>query len=275
MSNKCFIKKCLTVILLILFLLLIIFMVNKYEKYKNIENFESNPWTTDRDKLAAEKVDLNEVQKKTVTDMINAISSDTLKSLVATQSPLLTGPPGPPGMQGPAGTSLIASGRLVNKNGSYDNSSSINDNYFNPKYIVSRTEGTSPTSSLSFMTNVSPFASYQHWSLDVNNNIVNRYDNTCLTMTPTQDKLYMDKCNNNNNNQKWKWDSSNRIISTTASTDKNLKCIGLTQPVNNILTTNVPGCSGDKCLSNTPRRYMVIKDCNVNNVNEDEIWSFV
>jgi hypothetical protein len=275
MSNKCFINKCLTIILLILFLLLIIFIINKYEKYKNIENFESNPWTTDKDKLAAEKVDLNEVQKKTVTDMINAISSDTLKNLVATQSPLLTGPQGPPGMQGPAGTTLIASGRLVNKNGSYDSTSSLNDNYFNPKYIVSRTEGTSPTSSLSFMSSVSPFASYQHWSLDVNNNITNRYDNTCLTMTPTQDKLYMDKCSNNNNNQKWKWDNSNRIISTTASTDKKLKCIGLTQPINNILTTNVPGCSGDKCLSNTPRRYMVIKDCDINNVNEDEIWSFV
>jgi hypothetical protein len=287
-------NKFLCVILLILFLLLIIVIINKYDMMKynntlynntlynntlNIENFADTPslnlWTTTPEQQAAQTTDLNDVQKKTVTNMITSISTDTLKSLIATQSPLLTGPQGPPGSQGPSGTSLIASGRLVNKNGSYDVTNNPNTNYFNPRYIVSRSEGTNPTASLSFMDEVSPFASFQNWSLDINNNVKNRYDDTCLTMNITQDKLYMDKCNNNNTNQKWNWDSTNRIISTSASTDRMLKCIGLTKPESNVATTNIPGCKGSTCLSNTPRRFMVVKDCDINNVNEDEVWSFV
>lgn len=273
-------------LLLILLILFIIIIIRKYychdynynDNNKNIltENFASNPWITDKDVLEAEKAPLNEVQKKEVENMVQSLTSSELKTLISTQSPLLVGPAGPPGIQGPPGTPLIASGRLVNKNGSYDNygGNNPNTNYFNPLYIVSRTEGTSPTSSLSFMEQVSPFASYQSWSLDVNNNIINRYDKSCLTMNETQDKIYMDKCSSNPN-QKWTWDSSNRIISTTASTDKKLKCIGLTKPETNVLTTSLPGCKGDSCLSNTPRRYLNVKDCDINNVNEDEIWSFI
>lgn len=268
MSNK-----ILCILLIILFVLLVITV---YYKYRLVENFASNEWTTNKDVLEAEKASLNDVQKNEVKNMITSIANSQLKTLITTQSPLLTGPAGPPGIQGPPGTTLIASGRLVNKNGSYDNygTNNPNTNYFNPLYIVSRTEGTSPASSLSFMEKVSPFASYQNWNLDVNNNIKNRYDSTCLTMNTTQDKLYMDKCNNTPN-QKWLWDSSNRIISTSASDDKKLKCVGLTDPKTDVLTTNLPGCNGDSCLSNSPRRYLSIKDCDINNINEDEIWSFI
>jgi hypothetical protein len=245
-----------------------------YRKYNNIEKFASNAWTTDKDKLAAEKAPLNDVQTDQVKNMITSISQDQLKTLVTTQSPLLTGPQGPQGPQGPSGTQLVASGRLINKSGSFIKDDKNENNFFMPKYVVTRTQGTSPTSSLSFMDNVSPFGSFQNWQLDVNQNIKNRFDNTCLTMDSTQDKIYMSACGDTPN-QKWSWDNSNRIISTTASNNKNLKCIGLTKPEVNVLTTNIPNCNDKECMSNTPRRYLVVKDCEINNINEDELWAFV
>jgi hypothetical protein len=268
MNNKNF-----NILLLVLFLILILMIINnKIFKNKNIENFASNEWSTNKDTLAAEKASLNDTQKQEVVNMIKSITNDELKTLISTQSPLLTGPPGPQGPQGPAGTTLIASGRLINKNGSFNNSSDENSLY--PNYVVTRTEGTNQTSSLSYMDNLSPFAPFQRWQLDINNNLVNKYDGNCLTMSSTQDKLYIDKCNNNPN-QKWSWDNSNRLISTTASDSRNLKCIGLTTPEKNILTTNLPGCSGKQCMSDTARRFLVVKDCDINSIKEDELWSFI
>jgi hypothetical protein len=84
----------------------------------------------------------------------------------------------------------------------------------------------------------------------------------------------MSECSNSPN-QKWSWDNSNRIISTTASTDRNLKCVGLTKPEINVLTTNIPNCTDKECMSNTPRRYLIVKDCQINNINDDELWTFV
>jgi hypothetical protein len=234
----------------------------------------SNKWTTNKDQLAAEQTGLSPTQKTEVENMINSISKSQLKTLIATQNPLLVGPQGPQGIQGPAGTQLIASGRLVNKYGSFDNNKSGDNNYFLPKYVATRTEGTSASSSLSFMDDVSPFASFQSWQLDVNNNLKNRYDNNCLTINDKNDKLYIDKCTDSPN-QKWMWDNSNRLISTTNSSNTSLKCIGVTSPQTNVLTTNVPNCTGKECSSNSPREYLVLKDCDINNINEDEIWSFV
>ena len=264
-------NKLICTILLVLFIIMLFLIINK--KNNTTENFASNAWTTDKDQLASESASLNDTQKTEVKNMIDSITQAQLKKLISTQSPLLTGPPGPQGIQGPAGTQLIASGRLVNKNGSYDKGVD-SQNFFNPQYVVTRTEGTSPISSLSFMDTVSPFVSFQNWNLDVNNNLKNRYDDTCLTMNATQDKLYMDKCGDNPN-QKWSWDNSNRIISTTASSNRKLKCISLTKPEQNVLTTNIPGCNGQDCMSNTARRFLTVKDCAINNINDDELWSFV
>lgn len=276
MSNK-----LICTLLLILFIILILLIINrKIINYNKIENFatdtkdsKSNAWTTNKDVLADEKKSLNDTQKTEVTNMINAISESKLKSLISSQSPLLVGPQGPQGIQGPSGTTLIASGRLINKSGSFDKSD-VNNNYLIPKYVVTRTEGTSPTSSLSFMDDTSPFASFQNWQLDINNNLKNRYDGNCLTMGTADNKLYIDKCGDNPN-QKWNWDNSNRIISTSNSNNRVLKCIGLSNPERNILTTNVPGCNGNQCQTNTARRYLHVKDCEINNIHEDEVWSFV
>jgi hypothetical protein len=280
MSNKIFSS---ILLFLFIFLLILILHKNSYEHFDGdtVPNEStadpstpSNKWTTNKDKLALESMSLNDTQRTEVTNMINSLTSSQLKTLISTQSPLLTGPQGPPGIQGPPGTQLIASGRLVNKNGSFDNKPSNDNNYFTPQYVVTRTEGTSKDSSLSFMDTISPFASFQNWQLDLNNNLKNRYDGTCLTMDPSKDKLYMDKCSDNNN-QKWSWDNSNRIISTTASTDRMLKCISLTNPELNVVTTNLPGCNGEGCANNKSRRYLVVKDCAINNMRDEELWSFV
>ena len=265
MSNK-----LICTMLLILFIILLLFIINRKN---NIENFKSNSWTTNQEQLDAENATLTDAQKTEIKNMITSITNSQLKTLISTQSPLLSGPQGPPGIQGPAGTKLVASGRLVNKKGSFD-STSKETHHFIPKFVATRTEGTSPTSSLSFMDHIAPFASFQNWQLDVDNNLVSRFDGHCLTANPSQDKLYIDKCDNSEN-QKWVWDKTNRLISTGTSSSNKLKCIGLSTPEYNVLTTNIPNCEGNQCLSNTPRQFLTLKDCAINNVSEDELWSFV
>ena len=274
--------KLLCVVIAILYIIIIFIILNKYlhiRLNKNLnEGFASNAWTTNKDQLTTESTPLNDTQKTEIKNMITSISSAQLKDMVSTQSPLLTGPQGPPGAIGPSGTTLIASGRLINKSGSYPDTSNTQGpntgpNYFNPSFIVSRTEGTSPSSSLSFMDSTQPFVSYQNWELDINNNIKNRYDETCLTMSDTQDKIYMATCASLPS-QKWTWDKTNRLISTSKSTSTNLKCIGLTPPEKNIITTNIPGTTTNNS-SNSSRRYLVVKDCAINTSTDDELWSFI
>jgi len=267
------INKVLCIILLFLFIIIIYKIINKNN---TLENFASDKWTTNKDKLEAESQSLNDTQKNEVKNMITSISKSELKSLISSQSPLLVGPTGQQGIQGPAGTKLIASGRLINKSGSYDSTiDQKSNNYFIPQFVVTRTQGTNPTSSLAFIDNISPFGSFQNWQLDINNNIINRYDNTCLTMDNSASKLYMSTCVEDSPSQKWTWDNTNRIISTSASSNTNLKCIGLTKPEVNILTTNIPNCKGNECLSNSARKYLIVKDCDINNINEDELWAFI
>lgn len=287
-------KRIISSLLLVLFIFLLLLIINRKLIIKtNIENFKaddkkddkkdkkkddkkddsSDPWNTDRNELEDQKKSLNPVQKDEVTNMINSISESKLKKMVVEQSPLLVGPPGPQGVQGPAGSLYIASGRLINKSGSF-NKYDENNNYFVPKFSVTRSEGTNSTSSLAFMDDSSSFSSVQNWQLEANNFLKNRYDDNCLTMSNTDNKIYIDKCTDNNQNQKWTWDDSNRIVSTTNSNNIKLKCIGLSKPEINITTTNIPGCKGDSCSNNVPRRYLISKDCEINNVNEDEIWDF-
>ena len=263
-------NKILSVFLL---LLLFIFILSIIHNRKNKTEYFANNWTKNKDTIKAENQSLNSVQQNQVIDIVKSTTNSQLKTLIATQSPLLQGPQGPMGPQGPAGSNYVVSGRLINKIGSYDNN--MTDNPFAAKYAVTRTEGTNQTSSLSFMDKSSPFASYQNWYLDNNGNLVNKFDNNCLTMDPTQEKLYMSQCNNDNPNQKWTLDNTNRIISTTGSNNRNLKCIGLTLPEQNVITTNIPGCSGQTCVSNTPKQYLIVKDCSINQINDDELWTFI
>ena len=84
----------------------------------------------------------------------------------------------------------------------------------------------------------------------------------------------MDKCDQSNINQKWSWDSRNRIISTNKKTGNKLQCLSIINK-NNYSITSVPNCVGDKCLKTGPLNFLNIKDCDINTVNDDEIWSFI
>jgi hypothetical protein len=267
-------------IFIILIILLLLFLINRINikniknKPKYLENFQTK-WTVDKDILKSELQSLNDIQKTEIKNMINSISQNKLKDLLTSQSPLLVGPEGPPGPQGPSGSTYIATGRLINKNGSFEKHDDKN-NYFIPQYVVSRTEGNNSNSSLSFMDNVNPFGSYQNWELDINNHLKNRYDNSCLTINKNNNKIYMDKCDDNNVDQKWLWDNkTNRIISTELSKHNKLKCIGLSTPETNIITTNVPGCKEKNCINKKSRKYLELKECDINFIKDDEIWTFI
>lgn len=250
--------------------ILIICLFYFINKIKNIqENFSA--WNKTNAQVKAEKEGLNKNQLAEVTKIAEQTSKKSLVDLITAQSPLLVGPAGPTGLQGPPGTTLIASGRLANKKASFNNK---NKDKINPDMVVTRTEGTSPTSSLAFVDKIQPFASYQDWQLDLNNNLKNRFDNTCVTMSTTSNKIYMDKCDPNNSNQKWTWDNTNRLISTSNSTASKLKCIGIKNEQNTNITS-VPGCVGKNCLKTGKYNFLVTKDCSVNNVKEDEVWAFI
>ena len=237
-----------------------------------LEGFQSNenPWFEDDDEKKYNSLGLNDKQKKEVKNMINQVTKKELKELINSQSPLLTGPVGPKGPPGPTGGNYIAVGRLANKLGSHRKGARLAI----PEYVATRTEGTDNAQSLTFMSNIVPYASFQDWTLGSDNQLKSRYDQTCLTFDDKNNKLYMAECKNNPK-QQWTWDNtSNRIISTNQE-NQSLKCIGLSKPEINKLTTNVPGCKDDACMNDIERRFLEIKDCDPNSVKEDEIWGFI
>jgi len=243
------INKLLCIVLLLLFILLIALFLKEINSNKEInhplyetsiiENFEdsnTNPWNEDDNKIAYDKMGLNDKQKNEVKNMINQVTKEELERLINIQSPLLVGPVGPQGPSGPTGGNYIATGKLANKSGSHKKGS----NSFVPEYIATRTEGTDNAQSLSFMSSIIPYASYQDWILGSDNKLKSRFDDNCLTYDNKNNKLFISECKIDDPNQNWSWDnSSNRLISTNQN-NQNLKCIGLTQPEVNKLTTNVP-----------------------------------
>jgi hypothetical protein len=259
-------------IFLIIIIIIILFnVINNLNKKKKIEYFEASSasWDKSSEDVKKENQGLTPNQVTQIKNISSAISKDTLTNLVQTQSPLLAGPVGPMGPQGPAGTTLIASGKLANKKSSFNEKNKII-----PQFVVARTEGTNPSASLNFMDSISPFASYQDWQLDINNNIKNRYDNTCMTMSKTNNKIYMDVCDPNNANQKWKWDNTNRLISTSNSSNTILKCISIQEMENNNITS-IPGCVGKKCIKSGKQNFLVVGDCKVNDIKDNQVWGFI
>jgi hypothetical protein len=258
-------------IFLIIIIIIILFnVINNLNKKKKIEYFESSAsWGSSSEDVNKENQGLTPNQVTQIKNISSSISKDTLTNLIQTQSPLLAGPPGPIGPPGPAGTTLVASGKLANKKGSFNEK-----NKTVPQFVVTRTEGTNPSASLSFMDGISPFVSYQHWQLDINNNIKNRFDNTCMTMSKTDNKIYMDNCDPNNANQKWTWDNTNRLISTSNSTNSMLKCI-TTQEMENTHITSIPGCVGKTCTKSGKQNFLVVGDCKVNDIQDNQVWGFI
>jgi hypothetical protein len=258
-------------IFLIIIIIIILFnVINNLNKKKKIEYFESSAsWGKSSEDVNKENQTLTPNQVTQIKNMVQQGSTDALTTIMQSNKQLLTGPIGPPGPPGPAGTTLVASGRLANKKTSFNEK-----NKTIPQLVVARTEGTNPSTSLSFMDEISPFTSYQYWQLDINNNLKNRFDNTCMTMSTTDNKIYMDNCDPNNANQKWTWDNTNRLISTSNSTNNILKCIS-TQEMENTHITSVPNCVGKNCMISGKKNFLVVGDCKVNDIQDTQVWGFI
>ena len=278
-------------IFLIIVLIIFIFYII-YKKTFNVERFQASadkPLTepkpagwgesrADKEKSNKEMAE-NEKLQNTITNIVKS----QLDQITATQGAIIKGPAGPVGPQGPAGTPLIASGKLINKTSSFDNAASTTGtiNYFNPKYVLTRTGGTDPKFSISYLDDNSAFASFQDWQYDINNNIKSRYDDNCLTMDSNKmnQVLYLDKCDPANNYQKWKWDNiSNRFLSMMDnSSPTKIKCIVSSTPsgTNTNITNNL-NCKGNECTQTKPvQKIAEVSDCDKNTVNDNEVWTFI
>lgn len=281
------------VIFLFIFLFSIFYKKNRFNNKKILfENFQSTPastsstgddskksaWTTNRADAAQESADAE--QDKKLKNTITNIVKNQLDQIKATQGSIIKGPAGPAGPQGPAGTTLISAGKLVNKSNSFD-SSTTPLNYFTPQYVLTRTGGTDPKYSVSYMDNNSAFASFQDWQYDINNNIISRYDGNCLTMdnNTINQVLYLEKCDSANNNQKWKWDNvSNRLVSIVPNSNpQKVKCIVAADPSgNNTNISNNLNCSGTDCSTSKPiKKIAEVLDCDMNTINDNEVWTFM
>ncbi len=232
-------------------------------------DIKMDEWNGSPEEIEEQKKGLTKKQECQIKNMIKDSVRKNVMDALSAQNPLMTGPAGPIGPPGPAGSKLIASGKLLNQKGSYSKSNEV-------KRVATRTNGTNPSSSLIFLDEQTPFASYQDWQYTDNNQIKSRYDGTCLTFQPGQDELYMDTCSNNNQKQKWFWDKTNRLISLDTSQNKkgSIKCMTVSKPKTISTTASIPDCKGNKCENKGNVMYLMVKDCDPNNVRSDEIFGF-
>ena len=199
------VNKILCIVLLLLFILILYLFIQELNKKPNnkipiplfnvdlppqiIENFQDNenPWMKDDDQIKYDSLGLNDKQKKEIKNMIKQVSKKELQELINIQSPLLVGPQGPQGPSGPIGGNYIATGKLANKSGSHKKGSTK----LIPEYVVTRTEGTDNSQSLSFMSSIVPYASFQDWVLGADSKLKSRFDNNCLTFDNKDNKLFI------------------------------------------------------------------------------------
>jgi hypothetical protein len=258
--------------LIILSLFYFIHIINTKNYKTDIENFQSSVWTTSRDELKKKEED--EENDKKLHEKIKSTVHQHLNQLQTNHGAIIKGPSGPIGPQGPAGTTLINSGKLINKETSFDFQNNLEPNYFMPQYVLTRSGGPSPLHNIAYMDKNSAFASHQDWHYDFNNHIKSRYDDNCITIDNTRQVLYLDKCDSNNMNQKWKWDNkSNRIHSIQNPG----KCMVSTTATGNF--TNISGnlnCNGDECnQSKSIKKIGELWDCDQNIIKNNEVWTFI
>ncbi len=230
-------------------------------------------WNKSPEEIKREKERLSKMMECQVRNIIKENVRNNVMDILSAQKPLMSGPSGPVGPPGPPGSKLQASGRLYNQLGSFESTDTA---YERPNMVVSRASGTNPSSSYVFMDKITPFVSYQTWYYNDKNQIINRYDNNCMTYTKGSDKIYMDQCDDNNMRQKWFWDRTNRFVSLDTSDNKgeNVRCMNVSTPMTDSLMSSVPDCTGDQCTNKGLKRFLVVGDCGKNTVTSSQLFSF-
>jgi hypothetical protein len=230
-------------------------------------------WGKSKKEIQKQKASLSKMMECQVRNLIKEQVRNNVMDVLSAQRPLLSGPSGPVGPPGPPGSKLQASGRLFNQLGSFESTDTA---YERPNMVVSRASGTNPSSSYVFMDKITPFVSYQTWYYNDKNQIINRYDNNCMTYTKGSDKIYMDQCDDNNMRQKWFWDRTNRFVSLDTSDNKgeNVRCMNVSTPMTDSLMSSVPDCTGDQCTNKGLKRFLVVGDCGKNTVTSSQLFSF-
>ncbi len=234
-------------------------------------DIKMDEWGGNPEEIKKQKEGLTKKQQCEVKNLLKQFVRTNVMEALSAQNPIMTGPVGPAGPPGPAGSKFMASGRLLNQIGSFGkNQSTV------PVRVATRTSGTSDISSLVYMETPTPFVSYQDWIYNDKNQITNRYDGSCLTYKDGQEKVYMSECNEQNMKQKWIWDKSNRFISLdpTATQKNKIKCLSISSPNTDPLMSSLPDCVGDKCKNKENLQYVIVKDCNPNEIQSNEIFGF-
>lgn len=230
-------------------------------------------WSESANDIKKENVKLSKMMECQIRNMIKENVRNNVVDVLSAQRPLMSGPSGPIGPPGPPGSKLQASGKIYNQLGSFESTDTM---YERPNMVVSRASGTNPSSSYVYMDKITPFVSYQTWYYNDKNQVVNRYDNNCMTYTKGSDKIYMDQCDDNNMRQKWFWDRTNRFVSLDTSENKGekIKCLNVTTPMTDSLMSSVPDCTGDQCTNKGLKRFLVVGDCGKNTVTSSQLFSF-
>ncbi len=231
-------------------------------------DIQVDEWNGSPEEIAKAKEGLSQKQICQIQSMMKDTVRKNVMDALSAQNPLMTGPAGPIGPPGPAGTKLIASGKLLNQKSSLGGKGHMK--------VATRTAGTNSMSSYIYMDSPIPFVSYQDWQYNDKNQIVSRYDGTCLTYKAGQDELFMNTCDDQDQKQKWFWDKNNRLISLDTSLNKKgkIKCMSVSKPKTISTTASIPDCKGKQCENKGNVMYLSVKDCNPNSVMSDEIFGF-
>ncbi len=274
--TSCQLKEFLGLFLLIL----VIYLGYKIHQYRSMasaiqENYEDYKTNVEQQNFNA--TPLSATQKDEVKGIFKDIVPETVSKYVNNNKDLLKGPVGPAGPIGMSGGTFIERGFLVNKSGSY---SSTNKFYANPDTVLVRTSGNDPKTSLAFLDKFSPFSSYQKWSLNSSNQLVNDYDGSCIGFNPNsgdKEKIYMTACNDNSS-LKMVRDKYNRFVINDTVGTPTQKCLVLGSPEPNVLSSGLPDCisgSSDCFKVGFGKPYAKISQCDPAIPKDNEVWSFL
>ncbi len=246
-----------------------------YEDYSIQENYEDYKTNVEEQQLNA--IPLSATQKDEVKGIFKDIVPETVSKYVNDNKDLLRGPVGPAGPIGMSGGTFIDKGYLVNKSSSY---TSTNKFYANPDNVLVRTSGNDPKTSLAFLDKFSPFSTYQKWTLNSSNQLMNQYDDSCVAFNPNagdKEKVYMTACNDNAT-LRLSRDKYNRfVVSDTVGTPTQ-KCLVLGSPEPNVLTSGLPDCisgSSDCFKVGMGKPFLKVAPCDQAIAKDAEIWSFL